>query len=259
MKYSISPLQTSQSKTQRRFRMCTVTFVPQTDGFIFTSNRDEDPSRAAIAFQEKQIGRSKVFFPEDQQAKGSWFAFSDTGQFACVLNGAFQPHDRKTNYLMSRGLMLLQFFEPNSINEFLRSFSFEGIEPFTLLIYNADDFREVRWDEDQLHQKQLSMEQVHLWSSCTLYNEDWWKQRSTNFGRFIKEECPDQSMIINYHKLKLPFEVAALQARLQNYSPIFNIPIETTSVSSLKKTKAGFSFLFSRTDGSLKIQKSTFS
>ncbi|MGB2476316.1 MAG: NRDE family protein, partial [Flavobacteriaceae bacterium] len=83
--------------------MCTVTFVPTKNGFIFTSNRDEDPQRAASKLIEEKRGEHTITFPQDQGAKGTWFAFSNRQQFVCVLNGAFEPHIRKSSYSMSRG------------------------------------------------------------------------------------------------------------------------------------------------------------
>ena len=75
--------------------MCTVTFVPTKEGFVFTSNRDEDPRRAAHNIVEDQRGDRTVFFPQDEGASGTWFAYSNEDQFACILNGAFKPHQRK--------------------------------------------------------------------------------------------------------------------------------------------------------------------
>ena len=59
--------------------MCTVSFIPFPDErFIFTSNRDENPKRAATALHELEVEGKTLFFPQDEQAKGSWFVFSNT-------------------------------------------------------------------------------------------------------------------------------------------------------------------------------------
>ena len=61
--------------------MCTVSFIPLPDQrFIFTSNRDENPKRAANALHELEVEGKTLFFPQDAQAKGSWFVFSNTNQ-----------------------------------------------------------------------------------------------------------------------------------------------------------------------------------
>ena len=238
--------------------MCTVTFVPTADGFVFTSNRDEDPKRAAQNVIEDKRGDVKVFFPQDEGASGSWFAYSDADQFACILNGAFVPHQRKQSYAMSRGIMALAFFDYTSIDEFINTFNFLGMEPFTLLLYHSGSFRELKWDETELHVRSLSTKDVHLWSSRTLYTEDWWVDRTVNFKEFIARQQPDQIGIMHYHKTELAFTPAALQALLGSAKPLRNIPVKTTSVSSIEKNPAGFKFHFHRTDDQVKLYKSTY-
>ena len=237
--------------------MCTVTFVPTEEGFVFSSNRDEDPQRAAQNVVEDERGDLKVYFPQDKGASGTWFAYSNTDQFSCVLNGAFQPHQRKEFYTMSRGIMALAYFDYATIDEFINTFNFEGMEPFTLILYNKGDFKELKWDEVELHVRSLSVQDIHLWSSATLYNQEWWLDRSVNFKEFVARKQPDQVGIMDYHKTVLPFVPEALQALLGSSSPLTNLPVKTTSVSSLEKTSLGFKFHFHRTDGQVKLFKST--
>ena len=238
--------------------MCTVTFVPTKEGFVFTSNRDEDPKRAAHNIVEDQRGDIGVYFPRDEGASGTWFAYSNADQFACVLNGAFGPHQRKEFYTMSRGIMALAYFDYATIDEFINEFNFEGMEPFTLILFNKGDFKELKWDEVELHVRSLSVQDVHLWSSATLYNQDWWIDRSVNFNEFVARQQPDQVGIMHYHKTELPFVPEALQALLGSPAPLTNLPVITTSVSSLEKTLQGFKFHFHRTDDQVKLYKSTY-
>ena len=42
--------------------MCTVTFVPTKEGFVFSSNRDEDPQRAAHNVVEDTRGDLRSIF-----------------------------------------------------------------------------------------------------------------------------------------------------------------------------------------------------
>lgn len=237
--------------------MCTVTFVPTEEGFVFSSNRDEDPQRAAQNLVEDERGDLKVYFPQDKGASGTWFAYSNADQFACVLNGAFEPHQRKEFYTMSRGIMALAYFDYTTIDEFINTFNFEGMEPFTLILYNKGDFKELKWVEVELHVRSLSVQDIHLWSSATLYNQEWWLDRSVNFKEFVARKQPDQVGIMDYHKTVLPFVPEALQALLGSSSPLTNLPVKTTSVSTLEKTSLGFKFHFHRTDGQVKLFKST--
>ena len=81
--------------------MCTVTYVPTAKGSVFTSNRDEDPKRSASKIVEDLRGELTIFFPQDEEAHGTWIAYSNHDQFVCILNGAFVPHQRKKQYAMS--------------------------------------------------------------------------------------------------------------------------------------------------------------
>ena len=96
--------------------MCTVSFIPLPDErFLFTSNRDENPKRAAAALHELEVEGKTLFFPQDAQAKGSWFVFSNTNQFVCVLNGAFEPHLSEGSYRLSRGKWHFSFLNTQII------------------------------------------------------------------------------------------------------------------------------------------------
>ena len=238
--------------------MCTVTYVPTQGGFIFTTNRDEDPKRSANRIVEDERGGSRVYFPQDEGAHGSWIAYSNNDQFVCILNGAFEPHQRKAKYTMSRGMMALAFFDYTDVESFLTVFNFEGMEPFTMILYHQGDFRELKWDESDLHVRKLSTTAVHLWSSATLYTHDWWVDRSVGFQEYISRQAPDQVGIMHYHKTELAFSIKALQERLNTTAPLTNVPVKTTSVSSIEKNEKGYSFQFHRTDDRLKLSTTTY-
>lgn len=212
--------------------MCTVTYVPTANGFVFSSNRDEAPDRAAHSLLEEANGEQTLYYPQDEGAKGTWFAMSSDQRFACILNGAFVPHQRKERYRLSRGKMCLAFFASKNIDAFLSNFAFEGMEPFTFLVYQEGDFREIRWDEQQLHVTALDPAATHLWSSSTLYPLSWWKKRQEDFRIFTKKS-PSQRQIVKYHKEELPFTPLALQQLYGTDSSFDDLPLATISVSSI--------------------------
>lgn len=222
--------------------MCTVSFVPQKEGFVFTSNRDEDSARAATQLIEKQLGSTKVYYMEDPLAKGTWYAFS-AQRFVCVLNGAFVPHQRKEKYSMSRGAMVLESFKYSTLAAFQENFSFDGIEPFTLVLYNKGDFQEWIWDEKELHVKALSTKAVHLWSSSTLYTRKRWENRRRELMSW-NPIGKSQSEIMLYHKEKMPFSLENLVERMGGNVVPTNVPLQTTSVSSIQGTSDEFIFVF---------------
>ena len=187
--------------------MCTVSFIPLTsDGFVFTSNRDENPKRAANAMQELSIVEKSLYFPQDTHANGSWFVFSNTNQFVCILNGAFNPHIPKEGYKMSRGKMALDFFKYKDYKSFINGFEFEGMEPFTFIIFDQGVLVELRWDEIKLHIKELSDSEVHLWSSSTLYPSSWQVERKECLRKMVVQWASNTRRYNKFSQKRIPFQ-----------------------------------------------------
>src|SRR5919199_3470936 len=114
--------------------MCVVTLLPLPGGFVLTSNRDEHVSRpAAIPPQTYSIDGHSITFPKDPQGGGTWLATFGTIT-VCLLNGAFVNHVHQPPYRRSRGLVVLDYFDTADPRQFIDSYDFSGIEPFTMVI-----------------------------------------------------------------------------------------------------------------------------
>ncbi|HMR43967.1 MAG TPA: NRDE family protein [Saprospiraceae bacterium] len=183
--------------------MCTVTYIPvQKNHFILTSNRDEAPARSPKSISKKMLDNgSCLIFPQDTKAGGTWIAASAGEKVVCLLNGAFAKHQHRPPYKMSRGHMVLGFFDYRDTQDFIRDFDFEGIEPFTMVIFDAGRLYECRWDEHELHSKNLPPEAAHIWSSATLYPPDYQTKRVQIFEKWLDSE-PDFSKenILKLHR-----------------------------------------------------------
>ena len=110
--------------------MCTVTYIPLSKNeFYLTSNRDEKSTRAeAIPPKKYKINNTAVYFPKDPQAGGTWIAASEKKYTLCLLNGANKNHIKKESYRLSRGQMLLDFFNYNDAIHFKQNYNFNKIE-----------------------------------------------------------------------------------------------------------------------------------
>jgi uncharacterized protein with NRDE domain len=85
--------------------MCTVTLIPKgTNNFVLTSNRDEAPNRHTLSPDFYNIENTKLLFPKDEVAGGSWIGVSEKQRVLCILNGGFEKHERKATYRLSRGV-----------------------------------------------------------------------------------------------------------------------------------------------------------
>lgn len=182
--------------------MCTVTYIPNgEDHFIFTSNRDEAPRRSATEMAREIYNGKTVLFPRDALAKGTWIAVSNQQQLVCILNGAFQKHKHQPPYRLSRGIMALNFFSYPGASDFFEQFEFQGMEPFTMIIFDDKKLYELRWDEQQKHIKNLATDQSHLWASCTLYSEEWQSKRQQWFEHWRGQQTDvGQEHVLDFHK-----------------------------------------------------------
>lgn len=184
--------------------MCVLTYLPKQNGFFLTNNRDETLTRPkAIPPKKYIINGKQVYFPKDAQAGGTWLATSDDFTL-CLLNGAFEKHQSKPPYRQSRGQIILDFFQYDSVDTFLGGYNFEGIENFTLIIIqNIDDtvnIYEFRWDGKRLHRAEKDSLLPHIWSSATLYSDEIRHQREQWFTTF-QEQFPAciAEDVLNFH------------------------------------------------------------
>ncbi len=163
--------------------MCTVTYVPAGgDGFMLTSNRDESPHRAAQGI----LHQDGVWFPQDAGAGGTWIAASADGRAVVLLNGAFERHIPKPPYRMSRGQMVLAYFNYADLYGFTSAFDFGGLEPFTLVLNDALGLHELCWDGDCLHRQQLASDQAHIWASPMLFDAEHRAKRRVWFADWLR-------------------------------------------------------------------------
>ncbi len=165
--------------------MCTVTFLPTRSGFVLTHNRDEAPLRSPKALVRVEGETGALLFPRDTLAGGSWIAAAEDGRAACLLNGAFERHERQLPYRRSRGLILLDSFEYSSADVFADQYKFDQIEPFTFLAFSAEKVLELRWDGHQKHVKTLPADAPHFWCSATLYTAELRARREQVFRDWL--------------------------------------------------------------------------
>lgn len=176
--------------------MCTVTFIPtKKNEFILTSNRDESAKRSPENISSIEEKGQRLIFPRDKGAGGTWIAASSHNKLICLLNGAFERHERNPPYSKSRGIMVLEFFKYPDVNQFFAAYDFSGMESFTMITYDNGQLWDFRWDEveQQKFIKTLDTSECHIWSSATLYEkliqlkrEEWlaeWLENRTDFSR----------------------------------------------------------------------------
>jgi len=173
--------------------MCTVSFVPLGKSkFILTSNRDETVARGlASAPQILKRKNYSIACPVDPLASGTWIAASSYGDVLCLLNGAFKRHQRKLPYRISRGQVVMDYFESGNPAQFSKGYDLDRVEPFTLVIVHdrrSPSLFELRWDGNNKHFRELPADAFHLWSSATLYDEEVSGKKKNAFGTMLNNQ-----------------------------------------------------------------------
>lgn len=184
--------------------MCTVSYLPLNESsFILTHNRDEHFSRPIATPPTKHEGsHDSIIYPTDPQGLGTWIA-GNQQYTICLLNGGFEKHERLANYRHSRGLVVLDFFTFNSIDDFVRSYNFSNLEPFTLLIisHQPQEIHQIIVTHDEVHHKILAGNKPQIWSSSTLYDQPSKTKRTSWYHNLLKSIPSDsRKAMIDFHK-----------------------------------------------------------
>ena len=168
--------------------MCTVTYIPKGDNtFILTSNRDEAIGRKTLPPDFYTIDGTKMLFPKDAVAGGSWIGLSEKSRLICLLNGGFKNHLRQERYRMSRGIIVKELLKSPNLKEAIHNFNYTGVEPFTIVAISWEqqlEAFELVWDGTTAHIQTLE-DKPYIWSSSTLYSDDMKAKRRKWFSDFI--------------------------------------------------------------------------
>lgn len=181
--------------------MCTVTFIPVKDKFFITSNRDEKQVRKpAIPPAIYSKNGSRIIYPKDADAGGTWIAMNENGNAAVLLNGGFIKHISQPPYRKSRGIVFLEIINETTPANYFMQADLSGIEPFTMIIFD-NNLYECMWTGTTKYCKELEKELPHIWSSVTLYDETVVKKRAQWFADFLsKFPQPSSEDIFNFHQ-----------------------------------------------------------
>lgn len=185
--------------------MCTITLVPHPDsmnGFILTSNRDEAVSRKTLPPRSEIYAETRLYFPKDAEAGGTWIGVSEHLRCVCLMNGAREPHVRKPDYRKSRGVVVLDFLSKRKLKKSLKDYDLDGIEPFTMIIVDWSNgliFYELVWDGKKRQVSKLPLKE-HIWSSSPLYSEKMKTLREDWFKDLKQSEGFSPESLFNFHQ-----------------------------------------------------------
>jgi hypothetical protein len=150
--------------------MCTVTFIPQREGYRLGMNRDERTSRAIASLPAvfKHRGVESIY-PHDAEG-GTWIAANGWGNAFTLLNW----NDTETLHAKahSRGSLipaLIHSSDSRAAQFTFHNFNLEGVLPFTLLGFFPEEELVLawRWNQSWVASQSISWE-MHQWCSSSL-------------------------------------------------------------------------------------------
>lgn len=210
--------------------MCTVTITSKhNQDFVLTSNRDEAPDRVALVPDFYKINDTNLLFPKDKKG-GTWIGVSEKNRVVCLLNGGFVKHERQSSYRLSRGIIANDLMTSDDIVATIEAYSFEDIEPFTIVIADWNTilkFYELVWDGQYKHFVELPLES-RIWSSATLYSEGMIKERQQWFENFEALNDLNSDSLLKFHN--------TIDADNMDYGLIMDRDfVKTTSITQVEK------------------------
>lgn len=166
-----------------------------------TSNRDEHISRGNAVFPDfYHLDGKNLVFPKDQTSGGTWFISNDKGDIGILLNGALEKHFSNPPYRKSRGLILPDIFQKDSPLNAIKQYDFAGIENFTIILWQAKQLWEIKWNGLIVHMTEINPGIAHIWSSVTLYTPEMTKERKNWFIEWCKTFTVfEQDSILKFH------------------------------------------------------------
>ncbi len=216
--------------------MCTLSYLPLSNGYFLVNNRDESPFRGiAKEPQIIDINAIKILAPIDAEALGTWIGVNENGKMACLMNGAFEPHIKRSGYKKSRGKITLEFLDIEDDIEYFDMIHLEEIEPFSLIIIDDMNVKVLRWDGTKKYKEILSKDNPYNWSSATLYDSETMSVRRSFFDEHVYSFSKQKELLVAWHKDQISDSPSILLKREL---------VESISITSIYKDQNRFELIY---------------
>src|SRR5437762_3718781 len=149
--------------------MCTVSFVPNDQGFYLAMNRDEKRSRSiALPPRIVTVAGCRAIFPREPNG-GTWIAVNDAGVCLALLNW-HRIQRNPADEIASRGQVtanLAGAASSNDIADVMMGMTLHNLRPFRLIpiVPGERVMTEWRWDLELLTSRRHEWERKHWFSS----------------------------------------------------------------------------------------------
>ena len=150
--------------------MCTLSFLPEADGYVVGMNRDELKSRSVANGPEiHKTGEVHAIYPHET-AGGTWIAANSRGNLLALLNWNLANIGQLPEKLRSRGVIIPSLMKEEAAEgteRALKTCQLVGVHPFRLIgiFASEQDIREWRWDGQNLRSRWHEWARNHWFSS----------------------------------------------------------------------------------------------
>ena len=150
--------------------MCTLSFLPENEGYVAAMNRDELKSRGvATAPAIHRMADMAAVYPREASG-GTWIAATSHGNLFALLNWNLGIDGQLPEKLRSRGELIPSLLGEETaerVEVALRKTELRGIHPFRLVgIFPRErDIREWRWNGEKLSRQWQEWTRNHWFSS----------------------------------------------------------------------------------------------
>jgi len=115
--------------------MCTLSFLPNKDGYLVAMNRDEMKTRATALAPSAHHANSLSFLFPQEPSGGTWIAANSRGNLLALMNANAPDNGALPSKLISRGEIipaLLHEHTPQPMEQALNALLQPGLYPFRL-------------------------------------------------------------------------------------------------------------------------------
>jgi Transport and Golgi organisation 2 len=134
--------------------MCTVSFIPNANGFYLGMNRDESRLRPIALEPRVQRTNHGISIYPSEPSGGTWIALNDSGLCLALINWHKAPR-RLMDRIVSRGIVVKELIKSQTVEDMcnlLRDLPIEAMPPFRLMAISLREsvIREFRWDQKRV-------------------------------------------------------------------------------------------------------------
>lgn len=165
--------------------MCTCTYIPKPNGYLLGVNRDESPLRSAKVIWDDSKTNQRLWYPQEPVAGGTNLGISNRDRIICLLNGSSHRSHLPGPFGRSRGLVVLDSFETESMLPFYEQYDFGGINEFTLLAFDQKQISFMEWDGREVEHHLVDPSRAHIWAAPMLYSNEWQARRREWLAQFL--------------------------------------------------------------------------